>query len=176
MSGADIIKLLQVHPKIEDSVDWNRISKTSWIAVLGKCPQYVKYCKWDDSWRIYLVEALTCCPEFSDVVDWNSLTEWNWCDVLQKFPKYVDKCDVSKLNDYIWGNLISAHAEFAELRARCKPKTKGENGGRLPSCPICGAKMVLRHRKSDGGAFYGCSRFPSCRGVVDYASSNDGLL
>lgn len=32
-------------------------------------------------------------------------------------------------------------------------------------CPKCGAKMVLRHRKSDGAAFYGCSRYPQCRGT-----------
>ncbi len=33
-------------------------------------------------------------------------------------------------------------------------------------CPKCGAKMVLRHRKSDGRAFYGCSTFPQCRGII----------
>lgn len=32
-------------------------------------------------------------------------------------------------------------------------------------CPRCGAKMVLRHRKSDGVAFYGCSKYPQCRGT-----------
>ena len=30
-------------------------------------------------------------------------------------------------------------------------------------CPACGAELVLRHRKSDGGAFYGCSTYPKCR-------------
>ena len=32
-------------------------------------------------------------------------------------------------------------------------------------CPRCGARMVLRHRKSDNGAFYGCSQYPKCRGI-----------
>jgi hypothetical protein len=27
----------------------------------------------------------------------------------------------------------------------------------------CGAPMVLRHRRSDGAAFYGCATFPACR-------------
>lgn len=27
----------------------------------------------------------------------------------------------------------------------------------------CGAPMVLRHRKADGAAFWGCSTFPKCR-------------
>lgn len=38
-----------------------------------------------------------------------------------------------------------------------------------PSCPRCGASMVLRkaHRGANaGGQFWGCSGFPKCRGVV----------
>lgn len=31
-----------------------------------------------------------------------------------------------------------------------------------PMCK-CGAVMVLRHRKADGAAFWGCSTFPRCR-------------
>lgn len=33
-----------------------------------------------------------------------------------------------------------------------------------PYCPDCGAKMVLRVRRSDGKRFWGCSDFPDCRG------------
>ena len=33
------------------------------------------------------------------------------------------------------------------------------------SCPICGGRMVLRHRKADGKLFFGCSRFPACKGI-----------
>lgn len=38
----------------------------------------------------------------------------------------------------------------------------------VPFCPICGAPMVLRTaQKGDnkGGKFYGCSKFPKCRGI-----------
>lgn len=34
-----------------------------------------------------------------------------------------------------------------------------------PVCPKCGAPMVLRTRKSDGGSFWGCSSYPKCRGI-----------
>ena len=34
-----------------------------------------------------------------------------------------------------------------------------------PVCPKCGAPMVLRTRKTDGGSFWGCSSFPKCRGI-----------
>ena len=37
----------------------------------------------------------------------------------------------------------------------------------IPVCPKCGAPMVRRTRRSDGGEFWGCSRFPSCRGIRD---------
>lgn len=37
-----------------------------------------------------------------------------------------------------------------------------------PSCPICGSHMIERVRKSDKQAFWGCSRFPACKGIVDY--------
>jgi restriction system protein len=40
----------------------------------------------------------------------------------------------------------------------------------VPACPVCGAAMVKRVAKSGsnaGNAFYGCSTFPKCRGVVN---------
>ena len=35
----------------------------------------------------------------------------------------------------------------------------------LPGCPTCGTPMVRRNRKSDGAPFWGCPRFPQCRGI-----------
>ena len=32
-------------------------------------------------------------------------------------------------------------------------------------CPRCGSVMVQRSRRSDGGQFWGCSKYPSCRGI-----------
>lgn len=37
--------------------------------------------------------------------------------------------------------------------------------GTPPVCPKCGAPMILRTRRSDGGTFWGCTRFPDCRGI-----------
>lgn len=34
-----------------------------------------------------------------------------------------------------------------------------------PGCPRCGAAMVRRTNRRDGSSFWGCSRFPSCRGA-----------
>lgn len=35
-----------------------------------------------------------------------------------------------------------------------------------PTCPKCGAEMVRRTRKTDGGQFWGCPNYPKCRGIV----------
>ncbi len=46
--------------------------------------------------------------------------------------------------------------------------TANANKAEVPSCPICGAPMILRTaQKGDnkGGIFYGCSKFPKCRGI-----------
>ncbi len=35
-------------------------------------------------------------------------------------------------------------------------------------CPLCGAKMVIRYKKSDGHPFWGCSKYFSkdrCKGI-----------
>ena len=40
-----------------------------------------------------------------------------------------------------------------------------------PHCPTCGSKMILRKTKSGANAgrkFWGCSNYPSCRGMVAY--------
>ena len=34
-----------------------------------------------------------------------------------------------------------------------------------PVCPRCGSGMVSRTRRSDGGKFWGCPKFPACKGI-----------
>lgn len=54
---------------------------------------------------------------------------------------------------------VSDHV--ANLKKRHEPVKEGES----PLCPLCGGEMVLRKRRSDGKPFYGCSRYPVCRGI-----------
>lgn len=37
----------------------------------------------------------------------------------------------------------------------------------MTPCGACGADTVLRHRRRDGHAFFGCSRFPACSWAQD---------
>lgn len=43
------------------------------------------------------------------------------------------------------------------------PPPPQENG---PQCPLCGSKTVLR--KGTSGPFFGCSKFPKCKGTVSH--------
>jgi DNA topoisomerase-3 len=36
---------------------------------------------------------------------------------------------------------------------------------KVPPCPQCGSPMAERHGRN--GAFYGCTKYPLCRGSVD---------
>jgi hypothetical protein len=37
-----------------------------------------------------------------------------------------------------------------------------------PPCPHCGSCMVKRYRKRDRDPFWSCSRFPACKGIVEW--------
>jgi hypothetical protein len=50
----------------------------------------------------------------------------------------------------------------ANLRRNKEPAGVTEG---TPVCPRCGSGMVLRSRRADGGNFWGCPKFPACRGV-----------
>jgi hypothetical protein len=39
-----------------------------------------------------------------------------------------------------------------------------------PTCPKCGAAMVRRVRGKDRAPFWGCSRYPACRGTAEIAA------
>ncbi len=43
-----------------------------------------------------------------------------------------------------------------------KPARKNK---KVPSCPECGAPMILRQNGQKGSYFWGCSKYPKCRGT-----------
>ena len=50
----------------------------------------------------------------------------------------------------------------ANLRRNKEPVGVTEG---TPVCPRCGSGMVLRARRTDGGQFWGCPKYPACRGI-----------
>ena len=69
--------------------------------------------------------------------------------------------------------LIDGVALLAMIRAVQEPaNTASRDQSRLPtptadvpSCPKCGTTMVRRNNRRDGTQFWGCTRFPACRGT-----------
>lgn len=41
-------------------------------------------------------------------------------------------------------------------------------------CPECGGMMLRRRNRRDGSAFWGCARFPDCRGTLDASAEPRG--
>jgi len=79
---------------------------------------------------------------------------------------------VNEIREKLSGVLDLQKPETTNSREeeRNRPETK-ENPGSVntPSCPKCSSKMVKRQVKSGpkaGIEFWGCSRYPNCRGVV----------
>ena len=70
---------------------------------------------------------------------------------------------ILKWNETVTDEMRAAHVD--NLHEKHRPKSFADSS--TPICPRCGAPMILRHRKSDGGAFYGCSKYPNCRGIVN---------
>lgn len=70
-----------------------------------------------------------------------------------------------------WNPLFS-ETELGVARNRLKEagffkKSAEGKKGRVPLCPRCNQRMVLRTSRQ-GDKFYGCSQFPDCKGSRDY--------
>ena len=59
---------------------------------------------------------------------------------------------------------IKTHREHVKhLKQKGASVKTAPNGD--PTCPRCAAPMLLRTNKANGDQFWGCSRYPSCRGT-----------
>jgi ssDNA-binding Zn-finger/Zn-ribbon topoisomerase 1 len=58
--------------------------------------------------------------------------------------------------------------EYQQVQKSQVQKSLRDGRGRndAPRCPKCGARMLLK--RGPYGRFYGCSRFPSCKGTRNY--------
>lgn len=48
---------------------------------------------------------------------------------------------------------------YADIKARIQPLP-------APRCGECGHAMILRHTKAEGRPFFGCSKYPVCKGTM----------
>jgi len=68
------------------------------------------------------------------------------------------------------GRLAPSFKTNREHVKHVKNIVAGKEDSSIPSCPKCGASMVLRETKKGqnvGKKFWGCSKFPKCRGIMN---------
>ena len=68
-----------------------------------------------------------------------------------------------------WQGTISEERKSAHVQNLKRRHSEVRADSPAPKCPLCGGEMVMRHRRSDGAAFYGCRKYPSCKGIVNIA-------
>jgi len=84
--------------------------------------------------------------------------------------KECPKCkEIKNIEDFKDSSLITGYGRFCR---QCKSKKYTVDSSKPKpiltheNCPRCNSKMILRNGKY--GKFYGCSRFPYCRGTKKY--------
>ena len=94
---------------------------------------------------------------FDDVVDYIQkfhsiiIKPEQLAEILEAFLSWDNAIDKEKKRDHVQ-NLKDAHAP-ASIHDR------------NVFCPVCGNRMVLRRSRRDGNQFWGCSKYPGCRGI-----------
>ena len=54
---------------------------------------------------------------------------------------------------------------FPPNNALLQPQPEIPAAARIPSCPKCGAQMLVRRNRVNRGAFWGCPSWPMCQGT-----------
>jgi four helix bundle suffix protein len=87
----------------------------------------------------------------------------------------LDQQIASAENQFVKGGGYSeqlASARLAERNRKKEPSDQSDLSGpadHIPKCPQCGNSMVLRsvkNGKNAGNQFWGCSKYPECKGVI----------
>ena len=124
--------------------------------------------------RRYFFNVVAFCGDgdFMSEMPTNVMYSWNLCSYIQSFdrPLMSDAkveevlSKLAKIDAAIPEEVRQSHVSSLRANHDSVQLSVACERGEL-RCPKCGAKMVLRHRKSDRVAFYGCSRYPQCRGI-----------
>ncbi len=64
--------------------------------------------------------------------------------------------------------LLGGEAVWDLVRVAKEGETVRSDGDLTPSCPTCGSPMIRRTARRGehaGEEFWGCSRYPECRGI-----------
>ena len=64
-----------------------------------------------------------------------------------------------------WESTVNKRQRSNHVRNLKRAHSLPEIDNGTPSCPRCGGRMVSRTNRSNGNAFWGCSKYPACRGI-----------
>jgi hypothetical protein len=107
---------------------------------------------------------------------------WSWHSDRANLTAVVEKGAekntlVVKIVDGESGAVIKSWVTELRLTGAWKRRLRQASGEAMvlaqnrPLCPLCKSALRLRERGADSRQFFGCSKFPSCRGslnVVDH--------
>ena len=139
------------------------------------CEVFLVQCK---QWRAYKV-SVNVVRELFGVMSAQGVTG-GFVVTSGVFTADAEAFAVGRNIELIDGKALSAMVEAARAALGSKTATRSNKSvddssvnansvKREPACPKCGKPMVKRIAKQGsnaGGAFWGCTAFPGCRGVV----------
>ena len=119
------------------------------------------------------VVVFTGTAEFKTEIPDNVVNECDIDSYIRSFGQQMispfDKdriiVNIQKLNDSVTEYQRANHVHM--LHVEHSPSPIVDAKGKTPICPRCGAAMRIRYRRSDDVPFYGCSRYPTCKGIVN---------
>jgi len=71
---------------------------------------------------------------------------------------------------FVVGEVPAALLSFAPRQPRDRMDDHG------PACPLCGSDTRMRYRRDSGAAFWGCTRYPKCKGTINAEDRHGGQV
>lgn len=114
------------------------------------------YCTIEDNYIVPTEKGI----ELSDFLESNNIINIDYTSFMEK---ELDEIANAKLNevDFLRKSLEDIEHSVEKFSVKQKEPAVVAEG---VVCPNCGSPMILR--KSKYGPFYGCSKFPKCKGVL----------
>lgn len=112
--------------------------------------------------------------EFKTNMPYNVMTEYDVAAYIESYSDtLLSEATMKRICSSLYKLALHSDATHKEMKTQhvemlCEyHNTESEDAfaQNAPVCPNCGAAMRKRHRRSDSAPFYGCVRYPMCKGT-----------
>jgi hypothetical protein len=88
-------------------------------------------------------------------------------DDTQVYKPFVENEQVPEIVSVIgeWAGTVTAEQKAGHVAHVRQNKAPVSADAPAPACPRCGSVMALRTSRKDGSQFWGCPKYPACRGT-----------